>query len=367
MNGALHAVVSGWLLGPASGANRRLLALLRALPAQLASGERVTVLHATSFVPPEELCVPGLAWRAVDVPAGPTARRAARERSLLPNLLRELGATVYDHGFLPLPPTGAVPTCLLLHDLRAADGQTRWPRWLAREVLRRSCRRADAIVVPSHWTATRLAQLAPRAPAAHVVPNATDPVPDPVPEITSTATAPTTAGYVLHVGHVEARKNLGVVVEALARIEAAARPELWLAGRDAGALDDLRRLAARRGVADHLRPLGVVSDERLHTLYTNARAVVVPSRYEGFGLPALEALAHGRPVLAADATSLPEVVGDAGVLLPPDQPQAWAEALRTAWPDDDQSVAARRRHASRFVWRGSAAALLAVWRVLHSR
>lgn len=345
----LHVVVAGWLLGPHSGANRRLLALLSELGDLLADDERVTVLHRPSFAPPP---LPHIAWRAVDIPPGPTLRRARAERRRLPVLLRQLAADVYDHGFLPAPAVD-VPTCLLVHDVRAADTRSRWPRVFARHVLRRSCRRAAAVVTPSAFTAARIAAHCPGAHAT-VVPNA---VATPA---TSGARLPRPApanGYLLHVGHVEPRKNLGVVATAVARLPARERPELWLAGRDAGALRHLRKHT-------FVRALGVVDDDTLDTLYRRARAVVLPSSYEGFGLPVLEALARGRPVYAADTSALPEVLGDAGVLLPPHDPRAWAAALRRGQPDDEPDRRDRRAFAAARTWRDGAADLLALWRRL---
>lgn len=358
----LHVAVAGWLLGPPSGANRRLLALLRALGPMLAAGERVTVLHRADFAPP---ALPGIGWQPVPIPAGPSLRRAFAERRVLPRVLRELGATVLDHGFLPLPKL-QIPVCLLVHDVRGLDGLTRWPRWLVARTLARACRDAAVVVTPSAWTQQRLAAIAPRATFA-VVANGVD-----LPDLRTTAPSTTqtpspTHGFVLHVGHVEARKNLGVVVAALAQLPTTTRPELWLAGADAGALPMLQRHAAPLGV--RLRHLARVDDAALAGLYANARAVVLPSHHEGFGLPALEALAHGAPLLASDATALPEVVGDAAPLLPPDDASAWAVALREAIAPANRSpeAAARRRaHAARWPWATAAQRLLAIWRRVHA-
>lgn len=351
---SLHVAVSGWLLGPPSGANRRLLALLRALGPLLAPDERITALHRADFAPP---ALRGIDWQAVAIPAGPTLRRAFAERRALRATLRRLGANVLDHGFLPLPDVDA-PVCLLVHDLRAVDGLTRWPRALARSVLRRACERAAAVVAPSRWTADRLQALAPRMAPAIVVRNAVTALPP-----AGALPAPLPAhGFVLHVGHVEARKNLGVLAAALQRLPASARPELWLAGRDAGALAALQ--AAGGDVV--ARTLGVVDEPTLAALYDHARCVAVPSRHEGFGMPALEAFAHGAPVVASACAALPEVVGAHGVLLPPDDVAAWARALAAARRDDG-GAAARRAHAMRHDWATGAATLLATWRRLGAR
>ncbi|HEX6813248.1 MAG TPA: glycosyltransferase family 1 protein [Planctomycetota bacterium] len=358
----MHVAVSGWLLGPPSGANRRLLSLLAHTGTQLAPGERITVLHRPDFTPPQ---LPRIEWRSVRIPGAPPWRRVLAERRLLPGCLRELGASLCDHGFLPLPDL-PVPVCLLLHDLRASEGFTRWPRWLALSVLRRSCARAAAVVVPSNWTAQRLRTLAPGT-APRVVHNGVElPAPSPrsLPESPPGPLPP--RGYLLHVGHLEARKNLALLVQALACVPIGERPELWLAGRDAGERSRLEGLAARLQCGAFVRLLGVVADRELDALYGHARAVVVPSVYEGFGLCALEGLAHGRPVLASQATSLPEVVGTAGQLLPPHDVQAWAAAIGATRSDDSAAAARRRAQAARFGWREAAAALLETWRLCHA-
>ena len=347
----MHAAISGWLLGPHSGANRRLLAILEHLPALLTTGERITVLHRVDYVPPR---LPRIEWTPIAIPAGPTWRRVRAESRELPAILATIGATVYDHGFLPLPRL-AVPTCLLLHDLRSAEGLSRWPRWFARMTLQRACERAAAIVVPSHFTAQRLQQLTrPRAPV-HVIGNGVVMPP--------TTNAPCRE-YLLHVGHIEPRKNLAVVLRALALLPRAQRPPLHLVGRDAGGLASLHALATRLGIPDSLHWCGVREDAAIAALYAAARAVVVPSRYEGFGLPALEGLAYGRPVLVANAGALPEVVGAAGTVLPVEDASAWAAAIAATTNSAEAGQAERRRHAATFGWQPTAAATLAVWRSL---
>jgi len=358
---AMHVAVSGWLLGEPSGANHRLLALLREVGTQLADDERVTVLHRADFTPP---ALHGIAWHATAIPAAPTWRRALAERRVLPALLQELGATLLDHGFLPLPRV-PLPVCLLVHDVRGVDGLTRWPRWLAARTLTNACRKAVTVVTPSAWTRSRLLALAPTA-TIEVVANGVE-----VPAGDSPATPlprPRPAnGFVLHTGHVEPRKNLGVVVAALAQLPAALRPELWLAGVDAGALPALQQQARANGV--HVQHLGRVDAGTLSSLYTATSVVVLPSLHEGFGMPALEALAHGAPLLASTAGALPEVVGDAAPLLPPDDASAWAGALATALTTTSRSASAnerRRAHAARWSWAESAGQLLRIWRRLHT-
>jgi glycosyltransferase involved in cell wall biosynthesis len=141
-------------------------------------------------------------------------------------------------------------------------------------------------------------------------------------------------GYVVTVGAVGPRKNLGLLLDALAGINAVARPLLAVVGADGGAGASLREHATRAGVADHVRWTGRVSDADLVALVQGARVLAHPSHYEGFGLTPLEAMAAGTPVVASASGSVPEVVGDAGLLLDPDDPAAWSDALARLAGDD---------------------------------
>jgi len=309
------------------------------------------VLHRPDWTPP----APGrIEWQPVPIPAGPVLRRVRGERRHLARELQRLGANVYDHGFLPLPAV-PMPCCLLLHDLRAADGFTAWPRWLATFVLRRCARAAAAIVVPSRFTAARVRAVLGGSGPVHVVPNGVDLPP---------MGPPPAAGHLLHVGHLEPRKNLEVLLRALALLPPAERPALQFVGRDQGSGAALRRLAGRLGLGAAVQFRGPCDEVTVAGLYAGARAVVVPSRCEGFGLCALEGLAHGRPVLVAEAGALPEVVGEAGTVLPAGDAAAWARAIAATAADPPGEPARRRARAAAFPWRAAAAAQLRVWREL---
>src|SRR5207244_13118384 len=112
------------------------------------------------------------------------------------------------------------------------------------------------------------------------------------------------------------------------------------------------------------RFFGPASQAELATLYRFAWAFVFPSLYEGFGLPPLEAMASGTPVVASDAPALPEVLGEAAVLTPAGDPQALADALAALAHDPDRRLAMRARgitHAARFRWERAARQTLAVY------
>lgn len=170
--------------------------------------------------------------------------------------------------------------------------------------------------------------------------------------------------YIIGIGLRGARKNIGVVLRAMLQLQAQGKwPRdcvLALAGSREQFPDvELDQLGAQ------VRFLGYVADEELPALYGAALACVYPSFYEGFGLPPLEAMACGCPVLCANASSLPEVVGQAALLLPPHDRNAWADALERALTDaawrEAKSEAGLHR-ALLFDWNRSARQTLAVYR-----
>ncbi|MBK8975989.1 MAG: glycosyltransferase family 4 protein [Planctomycetes bacterium] len=350
-----------------SGANRRLLSMLRAAADQLEPGESITVLHRPGALP--EHLPDGVAWQPLDIDVRSTWRRALAERRKLPRALAALGADVVEIGALPVPPRLPCAVALTLHDLRDLHGLRRFrPAIVVRHVLRTSLRRAAAIAVPSEWTAAELRRAIgePRAPL-FIVPGGVDlrvaalaqdsgPPPLPFP-------------FILHVGHLEPRKNLLMLLSAFAELRGtwtapAPAPRLVLVGRDLGHRATLEGRAALLGIRPEVVFAGVVDEPALWRLYTAAAAVVVPSRLEGFGQPALEALACGAPTLVADRGALPEVVGTAGEVLPVDDAAAWTAALRraTGHADAADGRTRRREQAARHPWSATAAAQLACWR-----
>jgi alpha-1,3-rhamnosyl/mannosyltransferase len=158
------------------------------------------------------------------------------------------------------------------------------------------------------------------------------------------AAAELPAPYLLAVSTLEPRKNVGVLVEAFSALRAG-RPELTLAvaGPEGwGKRPDFER----PGVLT----LGFVPDSELPSLYRGASAFVYPSRYEGFGLPVLEAMACGTPAAVSSHPSLDEVSGDAAFRADPDDPQALAGAIERALEDDGSAVERGKAHAAGFTW-----------------
>ncbi|OAJ35028.1 glycosyltransferase family 4 protein [Piscirickettsia salmonis] len=120
--------------------------------------------------------------------------------------------------------------------------------------------------------------------------------------------------YLLYIGNRKAHKNIDVLLEGFARSKAYTSTKLLLSGKkDTEIADKILKL----NIVEHVDFLGFIEEEKLPNIYRGAKALIIPSLYEGFGLPALEAMACGTPVISSNSASLPEVVGDAGLLFDP--------------------------------------------------
>lgn len=174
-------------------------------------------------------------------------------------------------------------------------------------------------------------------------------------------------GFVLSVGTLEPRKNLETLLEAWARLRRRRgdAPALVLAGKFGWKSEALRRRVEDAAAAGWLLHLGYVDEAALAALYRRARLFVFPSRYEGFGLPVLEAMAAGVPVVASDLPVLRELAGDAVLYAPPLNPEAWVRRAEELLDDADRTrhlAAAGRARAERFTWERAAEAYAAVFR-----
>lgn len=221
---------------------------------------------------------------------------------------------------------------------------------------REHARRADAIVANSRYTAS-LVERVFGVPHGRVHVCAPGP---PVWRELGRAPHLPRGGYVLFVGTLEARKNVGALLDAYsALVERHAEPgPLVIAGRAtpdaAGWLERLERPP----LAGRVRHLGYVADRE--ALYSGARLLVMPSRDEGFGIPVLEAMSAGVPVVAANRGALPDVLGDAGLLVEPDDVTALATAIQRMLTDETFATACAERGLARareFSWERAARTL----------
>lgn len=182
--------------------------------------------------------------------------------------------------------------------------------------------------------------------------------------------------YVLYVGGLDVRKNVGSLLRAFAVARSALEPEpkLVVVGRpfseDSRVFPDLRPIVKETGLEHAVTFTGPVSDEERVILYQSAAAFVFPSLYEGFGLPPLEAMASGVPVIASNRSSIPEVVGDGGILVDPEDTAGIASAIRSVLQDDVLARTLRQKGLERsrqFTWEKAARETLDVYRAAVQR
>jgi len=252
---------------------------------------------------------------------------------------------------------GKLPLVVTVHDLVSVlfpETMTRWSRLYERTTLHRVLRAADLIVAPSQDTADDLNSLMGVAPdRVRVVWNG----------VTEMFFGPTPAApallqpYVLFVGTPEPRKNLPRLIEAMRALRARGFPHrLVVAG--AGGWGGVQLDSTEVEV------LGRVSDASLHAIYAHASCLALPSLHEGFGLPAVEAMAAGTPVVASTRGALPEVTGSAAVLVDPYDSQAIARGIERAINERAALVPAGRVRANQFRWSQTAAKMAAIYREL---
>jgi glycosyltransferase involved in cell wall biosynthesis len=165
--------------------------------------------------------------------------------------------------------------------------------------------------------------------------------------------------FLLSVGTLEPRKNLGMLLNAYAQLRSAAQsaPPLILVGGKGWRHESLFARASKLGMADSVRFVGFVPSQELPLWYNAATCCVYPSLYEGFGLPPLEAMACGTPTLTSDSSSLPEIVGSAGLLVDPHDEVAWAQQLTRVLsaPELRRELAEKgQERARRFTWQRAA-------------
>jgi alpha-1,3-rhamnosyl/mannosyltransferase len=276
------------------------------------------------------------------------------------------------------PPFSPAPVVLTIHDV----SYERHPEWypyrrdgVRRAYYRWSARSAAHVLTDSAFSRSEIAAAYGIAPARiTVAPLGVSPTFSSRVELPGVLPASVTTPFLLHVGDLHERRNLGVVVKAVSAarraLDRGSWPALVLAGVDRGEGDALGALARAEGAPEAVIRLGAVDEDTLRALYASAIALLYPSRYEGFGLPVLEAMASGTPVLASHAASMPEVLGEAGMLIDPDAPADWVEAIVRVISDDSlrgQMRADGIARAAAFTWARTAAITLNAYRAVLGR
>lgn len=310
--------------------------------------------------PLEVLPLSGVPMARVGRIAAETTWLAARTRGV--DLVHHAGGTA--------PPLRTAPYVLTVHDLQPLERRAthgRLKRVYLGSAIPLSVRAARLVAVPSEFVRQSVLERIDVDPARVVViPHGVDVLPRATAADVLAARYRLDGPVVLYPAITYPHKNHAVLVDAFAEV-VAAHPDalLVLTGGRGGAEDQVRAQVERLGLAARVRRTGRISAADVAGLYRDAAVVAVPSRYEGFGLPAVEAMAYGAPLVAASATALPEVVGDAGVLVDPDDPAGWAAAiieLLDAPERGAQLAEVGLARARRYSWAANAEALADLYR-----
>ena len=363
------------------------LNLMWLVPGVVGGTEEYTVrlLHAINVIDPEDLwiklyCQPELLEEYPDlesrfeVRTGPPLRskmmRIAAENSWL--LAASSEDDLLHHAGSMAPVLNGRPYVLTLHDVQPLDmpenfsaAKQRWHNTM----LPRAVAGAELVLCPSQFSADRATELLKLRPGKTlVVPHGHAEVPVGPPLADVAAELRRAYGrYVIypaisypHKRHVDLLDALDVLRDRFDDLS------IVFTGRPGPQEQCLRERTAELGLNHRVHHLGRVSSERLDQLYRGSVAMVFPSEYEGFGNPALEAMARGCPVVATTAGSLPEVVGDAGLLVEPRRPRALAAAIARILDEPDLNEGLRAAgpvRAKQFGWRAAGDALLGAYRV----
>ena len=275
------------------------------------------------------------------------------------------------------PPLAPCPVVTTIHDLsfeHIPETFKRRSRVQLRLTVRATARRAAHVIAPSEYTRRDLVETYGLDPArVTAIPLAVAPHFRPVEDAGELERVRKRYGiggeYVLAVGSIQPRKNLARLVRAYSALRRergrSNLPQLVLVGKQAWLYGDTLRAIEEEGLGESVLLTGYVSESDLPALYTGALLFAYPSFYEGFGLPPLEAMSCGAPFLTGNLTSLPEVVGDAGLTVDPFDTGALAASLARLIDDDALRADLRERgltRARRFDWRETARMTLQVYR-----
>lgn len=273
-----------------------------------------------------------------------------------------------------LPPTnGRIPTLLTVHDISFVFYPQVYPEPLVtylNKVVPRSIKKATHVLADSQATKDDLVNVWQVAPQKITVlySGADDrfqPVTD-AQKLTAVRQKYNLddAPYILSVGTVQPRKNYQMLIRAFAPVAAQQPHNLIISGGKGWLYDEMLAEIEQQGLNGRVHFIGFVDDDNLPALYSGADLFVMPSLYEGFGIPILEAMGCGIPVLSSNASSLPEVVGNTAVTLPPTDQTAWTEYildLLTNPARRQQQITAGFQQAKTFSWQKSARQLMQIY------
>jgi glycosyltransferase involved in cell wall biosynthesis len=351
------------------GVGRYALNLARGVATCLEPSERLMVLRDPAGAPRRDF-PDADAVQVVDVALSPFT---LRQQWMIPRLLRRLDAQLYHSPYYLIPFRPGMPCIVTMLDfipMRYPQFFTPVQRLVFALSVRLAARAARLIIALSAATARDVERFLRVAPERIViVPAAADPVfrPRSVAEVAAlSARLQLPQRYVLYVGSNKPHKNLVRLIDAWARLQPQPFP-LVLAGPWDARYPDAKQRVASLDLGAAVRFLGAVTAADLPVLYAGALALVLPSEFEGFGFPVVEAMACGVPVVCSNTASLPEVAGDAAVLFDPLDAEAMARAIGAVLDDAGLQAELKRRGAERAAqlsWEQTAQATLRAYRRL---
>jgi glycosyltransferase involved in cell wall biosynthesis len=360
------------------GAANYIVQLIHSLVKQESEADLTVIAQQHGYDIIDLPAAPGLEW--VIIPDHPPAQRLVWEQTVLPRLTRKHQIDLLHSPHYTRPFFVPCKSIVTFHDMSFflfPQLHTRSKRLFFPAAIRYSARRADGLIAISESTrqdAIRILGISPeKIITTHLgVSQKFRPIHDQtvLSEIRQRYQLP--QDFFLYVGTVEPRKNLPLLINAYSqlKLEYPTSPELVVVGQMGWNYDQVFQLVKEHKLDNSIHFTGYVSANDLPVIYNLACVFIYPSSYEGFGLPPLEALATGTPVITTNISSMPEHVGEAGILVPPDNELALRDAMRLLSQD------AEVRHklsqmgplqAAKFTWDRTAEETLQFYQVVMNR
>jgi glycosyltransferase involved in cell wall biosynthesis len=361
-----------WLQpGRAGGAERYATGLVRSLADEAADDLELTIFCSSSFGPAYEDLSERLSTVVAPIHGRSRVARIAVESTWLARETSRRDVQLVHHLNDVIPWVRSRPSALTIHDLRSMAGGAVLGRGQAaylRAAVPRSVRAARVVMTPTEFVRREVIDRFSVDPARVAVVSA--PVPRPMPrmDLAAATTALEPDGpYFLYPAITNRHKNHRTLLDAFAKV-VAGRPDLRLVltGTPGNADPEVGDAIRRLGLEGRVIRAGRLADPAFDRLLADAVALVYPSTYEGFGLPLTEAMAVGCPVVASATTALPEVVGEAGILVDPDDVDGWTDAMLRVLDDEplrERLIAAGRERVRPLTPAATARRLVAAYRL----
>lgn len=361
----MHIAIDATAVPPKPmGAGRYVIYLIRELAA-LDTSHKFTVF-AHEYLRPFLSDLPGAHTRVIWLPNKPPAMRLIWEQTFFPRILRRSGVDLLHSPHYTMPLSCPVPSVITFHDMTFfihPEMHTLSKRAFFPWIMHHSSRKADMIITDSESTRRDAMQLLAIPPEKIVTVHLG--YQDIFRPITDTAILDAVREkhhlpehFILYVGAVEPRKNLPLLLNVFdILVQQGYSQHLVIVGGLGWLYQDVLTQIDKLRAKDRIHRMGHIPYADLPVFYNLADVFVYPSIYEGFGLPPLEGMACGTPVITSDISSMPEFVGDAGVLAPPNDEAALLEAIQTVLSDDALRGRLAKdgpKQAANFTWKHTA-------------